>query len=74
MYRMLYIFVTFVLFCLVAPYPQYGPKLNRSGPNYLNIYVNIDSYGGDGPLATATVLYRPSKKSSKWNSLVGKKQ
>ncbi|XP_018412033.1 PREDICTED: angiopoietin-1 receptor isoform X1 [Nanorana parkeri] len=51
----------------VAPYPQYGPKLNKSGPNYLNIYVNIDSYGGDGPIATATVLYKPSKKSTRWN-------
>ncbi|PIO31780.1 hypothetical protein AB205_0023560, partial [Aquarana catesbeiana] len=54
----------------VAPYPQCGPKLNKSGPNYLNIDVNIDSYGGDGPIARVTILYKPSKKPTPWNILV----
>lgn len=69
----IYIFVILVLFCSVAPYPQCGPKLNKSGPNYLNIDVNIDSYGGDGPIARVTILYKPSKKPTPWNILVGKK-
>ncbi|CAJ0942892.1 unnamed protein product, partial [Ranitomeya imitator] len=54
---------------LVAPYPKYGPMLNKSGPNYLHIHVNTDSYGGDGPIVTTTVLYKPSKKSTGWSSL-----
>ncbi|XP_063770165.1 angiopoietin-1 receptor [Pseudophryne corroboree] len=53
----------------VAPYPQYGPKFNKTGPNYLNIHVNTESYGGDGPIIATTVLYKPSKKSTGWSSL-----
>ncbi|XP_040273111.1 angiopoietin-1 receptor isoform X2 [Bufo bufo] len=53
----------------VAPYPKYEPMLNKSGPNYLHIQVNTDSYGGDGPIVTTTVLYKPSKKLTGWINL-----
>ncbi|XP_073399776.1 angiopoietin-1 receptor isoform X1 [Dendrobates tinctorius] len=57
------------IYVKMAPYPKYGPMLNKSGPNYLHIHVNTDSYGGDGPIVTTTVLYKPTKKSTGWSSL-----
>ncbi|KAM9328855.1 angiopoietin-1 receptor [Gastrophryne carolinensis] len=53
----------------VPPYPQYAPTLNQTGPDYLYIFVNTDSYTGDGPIATATVQYKPSRRLAGFNNL-----
>ncbi|XP_068090709.1 angiopoietin-1 receptor isoform X2 [Hyperolius riggenbachi] len=54
----------------VPPRPLHEPKLNKSGPNYLNIYINSDPYYGDGPIFKKTILFRPSKKTTAWTPLV----
>ncbi|KAM8960545.1 angiopoietin-1 receptor [Pelodytes ibericus] len=53
----------------VTPQPKYAPKLNSSGPNYLNIEVNVDSYTGDGPIESIVLSYQPSSRSTSWQSL-----
>ncbi|XP_063311249.1 angiopoietin-1 receptor [Pelobates fuscus] len=50
------------------PQPQFAPKLNSSGPTYLNIQINVESYKGDGPIVSTTLLFQ-SAKSATWQSL-----
>uniref|UniRef100_A0A8C5LHS4 receptor protein-tyrosine kinase n=1 Tax=Leptobrachium leishanense TaxID=445787 RepID=A0A8C5LHS4_9ANUR len=52
----------------VPPLPQFPPRLNSSGPTYLNIQINIEPYTGDGPIESITLLSRSAMKSGTWQN------
>ncbi|KAM9441454.1 angiopoietin-1 receptor isoform 2-T2 [Clarias gariepinus] len=59
---------TFMVTVKVPPQPQYPPSLNSSGPNYLVVLVNRDSYTGDGPVSSVSITYK-QVNSSTWETV-----
>ncbi|KAG8455118.1 hypothetical protein GDO86_001362 [Hymenochirus boettgeri] len=59
----------FKILVKVPPMPQNIPKLNSSGPDYLIIEANAESFTGDGPIESSTVWYKPSLIQTPWRKI-----